>query len=157
LEKNPEHIYDLGCGWNIFKRYIPNIIGIGAETPNSAYFFADIHDFVDDDFVAGHQEYFDSVFAINSLHFHPLSSFSKIVGDFFSMLKPQGRGFLPLNLQRMKECDLKFMTSTHDTVEQFCRDELAKLTHINFLVVDIFTDPIDEHLDGNVRLVIEKK
>jgi len=25
-EINPEKIYDLGCGWNIFKKYYPNII-----------------------------------------------------------------------------------------------------------------------------------
>ena len=157
LEKNPEYIYDLGCGWNIFKKYIPNIIGIGAEPPDSQYFFADIHNFVDDNFVAGHQEYFDSVFAINSLHFHQLSSFKKIVEDFYAMLKPQGRGFLALNLERMIERDPKFLESNHDIVEQFCRNELAQLRHINFLVIEIFTDPINEFLDGNVRLVIEKK
>ena len=28
LEKTPRTIHDLGCGSNIFKKYIPNIIGI---------------------------------------------------------------------------------------------------------------------------------
>ena len=28
IKQNPEKIYDLGCGCNIFKKYIPNIIGI---------------------------------------------------------------------------------------------------------------------------------
>ena len=31
LEKNPTTIYDLGCGDNSFKKYIPNIIGIDPD------------------------------------------------------------------------------------------------------------------------------
>ena len=50
---NPKKIYDLGCGWNIFKKYIPNIIGIGAES-DSEHFFGDISDFVDDDYIKYH-------------------------------------------------------------------------------------------------------
>ena len=34
---NPTQIVDLGCGWNIFKKYIPNVIGIGAENPSRQY------------------------------------------------------------------------------------------------------------------------
>ena len=60
-QKNPKTIYDLGCGWNIFKKYIPSIVGIGAEDPNSEYFFGDVHDYVDEDFIRGHQNYFESV------------------------------------------------------------------------------------------------
>ena len=47
LEKSPELIYDLGCGWNIFKKYIPNVIGIGAESQHSEFFYADQWDFIE--------------------------------------------------------------------------------------------------------------
>ena len=156
LDQNPETIYDIGCGWNIFKKYIPNIIGIGAEDPASSIFYGDIHDFVDDEFIQGHKDYFESVFAINSLHNHPLSSFSKIVQDFYSMVKPNGRGFLALNFQRMIERDPRFVNADPASAELFCRTELAKLSEINFLVVDICSTPIDNYMDGNIRLVMEK-
>jgi hypothetical protein len=94
LETNPSEIYDLGCGWNIFKRYIPNIIGVGAESPDSPDFFGDIHDYVDDDYIQGHQNYFESVFSICALHFHPLSDISKVVNGFYTMIRPGGRGYL---------------------------------------------------------------
>ena len=156
LEQNPETIYDLGCGWNIFKKYIPNLIGVGAEDPAMPYFYADIHDFVDDNFIQGHQNYFESLFSINALHFHPLSNFSTIVNNFYSMLTPHGRGFLALNLQRMIDRDHRFQTSSKEEIMQFLKDQFSNLSHINFLVVDIQPDPIDEALDGNVRLVMQK-
>jgi len=156
LEKNPETIYDLGCGWNIFKKYIPNIIGIGAETPGSKYFYADIHDFVDDDFIKGHQNYFESVFSINALHFRPLSNFLDIVTEFYSMIKSNGRGFLTLNLQRMIERDPIFKNVDHQEILHYVEDQLQQLSYINFLVKDIRIAPIDEVIDGNVRLVIQK-
>ena len=42
------------------------------------------------------------------------------------------------------------------SAELFCRTELAKLSEINFLVVDICSTPIDNYMDGNIRLVMEK-
>ena len=153
LEKNPRAIYDLGCGWNIFKKYIPEVIGVGAETEKE---FADLHDFVDDEYVSGHIDYFESVFSINALHFCPLSKFSKIIQDFHSMIKPGGRGFLALIFQRMIDRDPVFQNVSHNNIETYCRNELTKLTNIKFLVVDIRIDPIEEPMDGNIRLVMEK-
>ena len=99
LKQHPKTIYDLGCGWNIFKRYIPNLIGIDPEDPSGPNFYGDIHDFVDDVFILGHKNYFEAVFSICAMHFHPLSKFSKIVDNFYSMIKPGGRGYLACNLE----------------------------------------------------------
>lgn len=101
LEKKPKNIYDLGCGWNIFKKYIPNVIGVGAEDPSSEWYFADIHDYVDDEYIRGHQNYFESVFSICALHFVPMSDLRKRVLDFASMIKPGGRGWITFNAVRM--------------------------------------------------------
>lgn len=157
LEKNPKEIYDLGCGWNIFKKYIPNVIGVGAESVDSASFYADIHDYVDDDYIQGHQDYFESVFSICALHFHPIGDFGKVINDFYSMMKKDSRGFLALNIMRMIEQDKTLSENpSRKQIDQICRDELSKLDHIRFLVVDIDMHFLDEGMDGNVRLVMEK-
>ena len=64
-------------------------------------FYGDIHGIVDDDYIEQHQSYFESVFSICALHFQPIDQFCKIVRDFSSMVKPNGHGFLSVNLQRM--------------------------------------------------------
>lgn len=156
-EKNPKTIYDLGCGWNIFKRYIPNIIGIGAEDPISDVFYADIHDYVDDDFFAGHQEFFESVFSINSLHYISLSALPKRVYDFGSMIKKGGRGFLSLNLTVLQLNDDHFRDAPLDHIDQWVRKELADMP-FNYLVFDLNHSKYGENntVDGNFRIVIEK-
>ena len=164
LDKNPKEIYDLGCGWNIFKKYIPNIIGVGAEDPNSPDFFGDIHDVVDDEFIAGHQNYFESVFAINSLHFISLDLLSNRVSDFVSMIRPGGRGFLTLNLIKMLERTAPdYLITTFQTqkptkkdADNYVRIELGKL-NFNWLVFDVTVfEKLDDGMDGNIRLVIER-
>ena len=86
LDKNPKHIYDLGCGWNIFKKYIPNIIGIGAEDPATPDFFGDQSDFVDTDYIIHHQDFFESVFSINALHYISMDDMPQRVLDFASKI-----------------------------------------------------------------------
>jgi hypothetical protein len=87
--------------------------------------------------------------------------FKNIVLDFVSMIKPGGRGFLSLNLQRMieKEPDLAqlFSTATPTTLQydEYLRSELSTLD-LKFLILDIDLELIDDSMDGNIRLVIEK-
>jgi len=211
LENNPKKIYDLGCGKNMFKSYLPNVVGVGAEAPDynnivedytkvkdtswpdirtlvdfeklpdyiktectvihklNPYkiitngFCGDVHGFVDDEYVAQHQDYFESVFAICSLHFHPLSDFKKIVLDFVSMISNTGRGFLGINLQKLIELTSndflinQFGTEhpTREQYDQWLRNELST-TKLKFLILDIDLTLINESMDGNIRLVIEK-
>lgn len=162
LEQNPSQLYDLGCGWNIFKRYIPNIIGISPTHNQDGY--GDIHDIVDDEFVLGHQNYFDSVFSICALHFRSLSELEKITNDFVSMIKPGGRGLLTMNLARfVEETPAQFLFDTFGTdepkkkdYELYIRNTLSNVD-VNFLVVDIDLTVMDESMNGNIRLVIEKQ
>jgi hypothetical protein len=154
-EKNPTNIYDLGCGWNIFKKYLPSIIGVGAEPPDRADFFADIHDYVDDDYIKGHQNYFESVFAICSLHFVPMSDIRKRILDFASMVKPGGRGWISLNAQRMLEKDLKMFVMPHKQLELWIRKELSNLP-VTVLQFDMDLSKLDEGMNGNIHLIFEK-
>jgi hypothetical protein len=161
LEKNPKFIYDLGAGWNIFKKYIPNIIGISPTTIVDNY--SDIHDLVDADFVKGHQEYFESVFSINALHFRPLNELENIVQEFSSMVATGGRGFLALNIARMiPETSDSFLMNEFGSLypnvkdyDTYIRKILSKID-LNYLIVDIDLDILDESMDGNIRIVFEK-
>jgi len=101
LEKNPTTIYDLGCGDNSFKKYIPNIIGIDPDNSlenRAGIPYVDIVDTIDQSFIDSHQNYFESVFSITALHFYPNIDMKKIVNDFISMVKPGGRGYISLNV-----------------------------------------------------------
>lgn len=145
---------DLGCGFNFFKPYFANLIGIGAED-NPDDFYGDIHDYVDDDFYKGHKNYFQSVFCINALHFNPLEELRNICEKFSSMIKPGGQGFLALNLARMVE-----KTNTMHNVRG---EELTNWVHnqfdnfpCNILVLDIDLSVYDAWMDGNVRVVFSK-
>ena len=153
-EKNPKNIYDLGCGWNIFKKYIPSIIGVGAEPPGREDFFADIHDYVDDDYFKGHQNYFESVFSICALHFIPLSDIRKRILDFASMVKPAGRGWITFNAQRLLERDPKMYMPTQE-LELWIRQELSDLP-FTVLQFDMNLEKPNEGINGNIRLVFEK-
>lgn len=164
LEINPINIYDLGCGWNIFKRYIPNVIGVSPTHNLDNH--ADIHDQIDDDYINMHQNYFESVFSICALHFIPLSKLEETVSGFASMVKPngQGRGFLTLNMLRMIErTPHEFLKkhinadpTAHD-YEQYVRSILEKID-INYLILDVdFSQSMDEYMDGNIRIVFDRK
>ena len=163
LEKNPATIYDLGCGWNIFKRYIPNIVGVDTQL-ESKPFFADINDLVDDDYIQYHQNFFESVFAINMLHYRSIKELEKIIAGFVSMVKPGGRGFFTLNLHPLVintpvEDLIEVFSSATPTTNQFeifIRNILDNIV-CHYLVVDInFSNGINNGLDGNVRVVFER-
>ena len=164
LETNPTDIYDLGCGWNIFKKYIPNIIGVSPTHNKDNY--ADIHDQVDDYYIKEHENYFESIFSINALHFIPLSELEKIVKGFASMVKPngQGRGFLSLNLQRMiertpdefLEKHINASPTAHD-YEKYVLSVLEKID-VNYIILDVdLLYNLDDWMDGNIRIVFERK
>lgn len=166
--KTTTPIYDLGCGANFFKKYINNVVGIGAEDPNSSFFHGDIHGQVDGSFISSHQNFFESVFSINALHFCPLEKLPEILTDFASMIKPNGKGYLALNLARMIELDLRYKKiSTRDgfktgddlnlvEIESQVRS-MIDTTELNFEVVDIDFSYYDNWMDGNIRLIVFKK
>ena len=156
-DRNPKIIYDIGCGWNIFKKYIPNIIGID-HNDRSVEYHADLYGDVNDDYIQQHQNFFESAFAICSLHFHPLSDLRKVVLDFISMLSPGGCGFLAINLQRMIECDPRFDNNSlpNFNFETEIRTQLENIP-ATYLVFDVnLSNGNDDSMNGNIRLVCHK-
>ena len=134
IKQNPEKIYDLGCGCNIFKKYIPNIIGIddqGKLLNKKLCKNIDIIDKFDDAFLEKYQNHFESIYSICALHFINLSDLRKRCLDFISIVKEDGHGFLSLNLARMCGKDpvwKKIKESTFENykneVELYIRKEL---------------------------------
>jgi hypothetical protein len=166
LEKNPSDIYDLGCGWNIFKKYIPNIIGVSPKRKSKRpeHFagtidnMADVHGFIDKYYIATHQKFFESVFSINALHFRigGLAEFEKIVTDFASMIKPGGRGFLALNLARLITFTPDdFLKSLNGEYDHYVRTILQKI-NLNYIILDVDFENMDCYMDGNIKIVFEK-
>jgi len=155
-QAKPNQVYDLGCGWNFFKKYYPNIIGVSAEPPTSQYFYADIHDFVDDVYISQHQEYFESVFSICALHFIPLSDIKNRVLDFSSMIKPGGRGWLSMNAARMIDRDRESFGNKGKTfITNFIKQQINNVPNIQTLEIDLSI--MDEMIDGNIQITFSKE
>jgi len=163
FELDHKTVYDIGCGWNIFKKYYPNIVGIGAEQPGTETYYADIHDYVDKIYVDGHQEFFDCFFSINALHFRPLNEIGLLVDELVSMLKPNGTSFVTFN----SDMFVKFETEENkiklfgtpkpksSQVELYIREQLAT-ADVQWNIVDIDLSVSADGLDGNVRLMFTR-
>ena len=161
IEKNPQVIADVGCGENIFKKYLPNIIGFDKSIS------ADIQEWFDDDFVSKHTDEFDCAFAVNSLHYISLVDVRTRINNFGKIIKKGGRGFATLNLKRLLE-----YTEPHEyyklfdltkklTLEDYKNYLTKELTQIDYqvLVLDLVFDnntiDIDDWFNGNIRIVFE--
>jgi hypothetical protein len=144
---------DLGCGMNFFKPYFSNIIGIGAEKNDK--FYGDIHDYVDEEFYAGHVGLYESVFSINALHFAPLANLRDICIKFSNMLAPGGRGFLALNVKRMLEHNVPDKDLSKYGIDTWIRKQFENFP-CTIIVFDLDTSVLDAYMDGNIRIVFEK-
>lgn len=163
LEKNPDRIFDFGCGWNLFKKYIPIVVGISPENPEDEYtYYGDHYDFFDGDFAKNHQSHYDAVMAICSLNYRPLTELKDTIDQFISMVKPGGRGYVALDTTPMvfREdpliLDNLFGTTTptvHE-IEDYIRDQLGSLT-CNYLIFD-FDGEVEDPYDGNARILFER-
>ena len=153
LEKKPKQIADIGCGANFFKKFIPEIYGIDpVENPN-----VDQLDYFDDVFSQGHTNSFDSAMTINAIHFISLKDISKQLKSFSNIIKPSGRGFVTLNALRMIECtDQKDMIG-NDQLSSYIKQLVDQALPNVLLYDDYIHDELDEHMNGNIRVVFEKE
>lgn len=151
----PDKIYDIGCGYNFFKQYIPNIIGISGERTNSDFFYGDEHGWVDDNYISQHQRFFPSAFSLVALHFVPITQIRRRVIDFMSMIKPGGVGFLVLDVWRMIEHSSSSDLDSVDDLNVYVRTQLDNMP-FEYLVVDInVSEQHEVTLIGNIRLVMK--
>jgi hypothetical protein len=153
---NPKQIYDLGCGWNIFKKYIPGVIGVAGEPESCSNYYGDMNDYIDDDFMLQHRGYYESVMCLGTLNFLPFKDFRKIVAGFVSMIKPGGHGLLTLNIGPMiQESNKGFEDFSKEDYEKYIRTELVGID-CEWEVVDVDLTVMSEMMNGNVRLVCHK-
>jgi hypothetical protein len=153
-------VHDIGCGWNIFKNYYHNIVGIGEEMPGSQYYFADHYGVVTDEFVFSHQNYFDCFFSINALHFRPLTEIRYMIEECISMLKPGASAFVTCNSTVLVSYDTPeniqavFDTTYPDSqsIEDYIRQQLKHID-VCWHIVDIDLTEDNDGLDGNIRLL----
>jgi hypothetical protein len=153
---NPKEIYDLGCGWNIFKKYIPEVIGVAGEPESVSNYYGDMNDYIDDQYIENHRDYYESVMCLGTLNFLPIKDFRKIVTGFVSMIKTGGHGLLTLNIGPMIQCDNSgFEGFEPANYEKYIRKELVDVD-CEFEVVDVDLTVMSEMMNGNVRLVCHK-
>jgi len=162
-----DKIYDIGCGWNLPKQYIPNLIGIDSRR-HATYVRYDIDDSFNDDFILRYQNQMSAFIAICSLHFYPLSQIKLRIQNALNCLKSGGRAYLTFNIARMIDKDKLFWVHRENNdfeyVEKWIRNELYN-PDWNYIVFDLDFWITEDHkekqweeaLDGNLRMVIEKK
>jgi len=160
-EVNPSNIYDIGCGMNYFKKFIPSIIGIDAKT-NNGKIIGDIYGCFDEKFVLRNR--FDSAFAINSLHFVSLIKLRHRILEFVQVINTAGRGFLTFNsamlLYSTPKAELKIIFPNGMTVElldEYVRTQFDNIDNIEVLCFDSdLTLQSGDWMNGNIRVVFEK-
>jgi hypothetical protein len=174
LETSPTAIHDIGCGWNIWKRYYPQIVGIDFDSK-----FADISDKFNDDFINRHREQLESVMSVNmylglkednnntyGFLVEPIT-FENYIDQiiyFAQILKPGGRAYVSQNklgflkYTRQEWFD-KYNVSKYNysALSKILLDDLKENFPYKILSFDCELDILDSMtFDGCVRLVFEK-
>ena len=84
-----ESVIDIGCGQNIFKKYIPNLIGID-PVYDAADYKTDLQSFVTD-------QKFDVAFCLGSIHHGNEEDIEQQISRVVALLKPKARIYWRLN------------------------------------------------------------
>jgi SAM-dependent methyltransferase len=90
IKLNPKTLLDLGCGYNEFKRYFPQLVGI--DFANSCADVVD--DFLNYDCPDNSQ---DVILALGSINFVDLETVTQNVDYIHRKLKPGGTAFIRVN------------------------------------------------------------
>jgi len=160
LEKiNPKTIADIGCGWNIFKKYIPSIIGWDVNGK-----WADHAQRYDEKFRKDYEEKFDCAFSINAVSAPSWADIKTSVSEFLTIVRPGGRIFLSFpalwlyhNTTYQWYVDNGLTLDNPDGISTWVYNDILSLGH-SILVFDSCIDlnnSIISH-DGDLRIVIEK-
>jgi len=102
LEKNPKVILDLGCGSNLFKKYIPQIHGVDYDD----VYFKDTADAIEsysEEWVTSNLEKYDCAMTIGAIHNVSMSQLPDRINEFGRVIKQGGRGYFSVNLRRVMQ------------------------------------------------------
>lgn len=169
LQNNPKNIYDIGCGWNIWKRYYPQIVGIDYNSKH-----ADIHEKFNDEFIERNLEKFDAAMSVNmytglmqdETGCVPVTFENYIdqIKYFAQVIKPGGRCYVGLHkISFLRETPAKWFRDNnvhprdYQKLEQLLLECVKKDFPYRILCFDCEFDTLDSlTFDGCVRLVFEK-
>lgn len=156
-EINLSSIADVGCGWNVFKKYIPNITGFDVLGTH-----ADIIERYDQNFISNHAQEFDAAFAIN-IQAVTWDTIGKFITDFSKIIKPGGRGFLgipalfPLVSTSRDWYDSKGLSPYEPRLLAEHVDAIISNLGLTILSLESRVDFLQDMLsqDGDIRVVFE--
>lgn len=170
LETNPKEIHDIGCGWNIFKRYYPHIVGWDIKNLENTHNagFADHYTDLSIDWLKSKKHQFDSAMSTCALHFNPIEQIDEIVEAFVDTVKPGGRALCTFNLKQMLQRSEDPAVSSFKT-NRFLdkKDETKLINYINDKLQPLQLDYVNfeipglgkstaNHMDGNLRMVVQR-
>jgi hypothetical protein len=163
-EINPEKIYDIGCGWNLWKRYIPNIYGIDCKGK-----FADEIVTYNEKWITEHERQLEAAFTVNidiGLKLNEPCTFRNVSEQilyFSRIIKPGGRGYISLaawGLLRYTDLDWYKETECNPYDPQNIIDKVKEIIlnlPLNIIALDCEFDifrNVPSH-DGELRIVFE--
>ena len=169
-EISPTAIYDIGCGWNIWKKYMPNIVGV-----DNMSVYADIKEEYNNEYVTRNYRKLEAAFSINmnfglkkniNTGIHEATTFENLgehLMEFSSIIKEGGRGYLSIPVIGL----FQFTTDEWLSSNSLSRYDIPSLTkHTENLILnqDLKILALDLELDilknlpghdGEVRIVFE--
>lgn len=162
----PTTVIDLGCGGNVFKTILNHLYGLKVHGIDPLSVHADEKGQFDDYYVNSNKDSIESIMAINSCHFTPIYNVCDVITKFRSTIAPGGRGYIALNTQRMIErTPAESLNDIFGTIspepskiKTYVVEKLESM-NMNFLVCDVFVGDrfqTSNHIDGNIRIVLEK-
>ena len=164
FQKNPEIIYDIGCGNNFFKKLFEEkvkIIGINPDFNGFTNENADLK-ISFEDFTKIYINKIKFAFAINSLHFINPLLFKKRLLHFISIFSTGGRGFITFNIQRLHEKRKLYHCENPNDVAVYIEkilNNLEKELHnkIKFILLENTSSKsnYDDPINGNIRIIFD--
>ena len=163
LETNPASIIDIGCGWNIFKKYIPEVVGVDYKHPDGA----DIVQYYDNTFVENYYQTYDAGFSING----PVCSDPRDLKElhdqlllFSELIRPGGRGFVsfvkPWNRsfeRAMNWLEVNSYNKSSITEDVLIDDVYHTINQGKFKIVCFDSNAFGRASpDGDIKIVFEK-
>jgi hypothetical protein len=158
-ELNPTTIADIGCGWNIFKKYIPSIIGWDVNGE-----WADHNQPYNEKFRKDYFGKFDCAFSINAVSAPTWVDIKTSINEFLNIVRPRGRIFLSFpavwlyqNTSYQWYVDNGLTLDDPDGISKWVYNDILSLGQ-TILVFDSNINLNNAFLshDGDLRIVIEK-
>ena len=161
LCKNNDKILDIGCGMNEFKNFYSNIFGV------DPFYEQYRDDKLNKEFWKSNYKKWNNIMSINALHFIPIKMLSQRIIQFHNLLNTNGVGYLALNYSRLRKHGVTNLTdqqpSDYNAENDFTgkayaiEEQIKKCENIIAFKLTFYDAVQDEHLNGNIHLIIKNE